>query len=204
MTRTRVARLKIAALISAITACSCGSAAAPEAPLAAVVNVEFRQSLIGPTKFGGAAWDGPGQLDASAEGELRMALHAVDSYAGVLRVFANPAIEALEKPEPFGRARSVVNGVIIQNLDLKTAQRDTLTPIWQNARLIRVPLTPATRIELELYDKDVINDDAIGAATITYADLVTALRAGTIHHVRVAEQTNNQLLFVDISVEAAP
>ena len=43
----------------------------------------------------------------------------------------------------------------------------------------------------------------MGAATINYAQLVAALRAGAIYRVRVAEQTNNQVLFVDISVDAA-
>jgi hypothetical protein len=91
-----------------------------------------------------------------------------------------------------------------QQLELPLAQRDTLTPLWNNARLIRVPLVVDTRIEVERYDKDLVNDDAMGAATITASDIATALRIVTIHHVLIAEQPNNQVLFIDISVENAP
>lgn len=168
------------------------------------MNVEFRGALSGPSKFGGAAWDGLGQLDSSAQAGLGRALTAVDPYAAVLSFFANPALATLERPEPFGHARAAVNGVVVQALELPLAQHDTLTPMWSNARLVRVPLVVDTRLEIELYDKDLVNDDAMGAATITASDLATALRVGTVHHVRVAEQTNNQVLFVDISVEPAP
>jgi hypothetical protein len=112
-------------------------------------------------------------------------------------------MDALEKPEPRGRARALVNGAEVQATQLRTTQRDTLTPIWEDARFIRVPLNPTPRIELELYDKDLVNDDAMGTPIIVYSDLVAALRSGTLFHVPVADQTNNQVLFMDVLVEPA-
>lgn len=182
----------------------CGAPRPPEKRLPAFVSVEVRGALIGPGKVDGAAWDGLGRLDATAQAGLGRALAAVDPYAAVVSFFANPALAALERPEPVGRVRATVNGVTVQELELPLAQRDTLTPVWNGTGLVRVPLVPDTRLELELYDKDLVNDDAMGAATITASDLATALRVGIVHHVRVAEQTNNQVLFVDISVEGAP
>jgi len=66
-----------------------------------------------------------------------------------------------------------------------------------------MPFDPTTRIEVDFFDKDFLSEDPMGAATISYAELVAALRNGATHRVRVAEQTNNQVLFVDISVDAA-
>lgn len=189
---------------SALVLASCGTPRAPEPALPAFVNVELRGGLIGPAKVGGAAWDGLGHLDAAAQGGLGRALAAVDPYAAVLSFFTNPALTALERPEPFGRVRATVNGVVVQELELPLAQRDTLTPVWSSTGFVRVPLVPDTRLEFELYDKDLVNDDAMGAATLTASDIAIALRVGVVHHVRVAEQTNNQVLFIDISVEAAP
>jgi len=197
-----LSKLALPAAIGAALAFGCGPATSPEPPLPTVVNVEFRQALIGPSKVGGAAWDGPGRLDSSAQGFLALALRAVNPYAAAVDVFANPAIAALERPEPRGRARCIVNGIRAQQVDL-VAQNNTLTPIWKDARLVRMPLGPSTRIELDFYDKDLLSDEPMGAATITYAQLVAALRAGATYRVRVAEQTNNQVLFVDISVDAA-
>jgi hypothetical protein len=187
----------------AISIVSCGAPRAPTQTLPAFVNVEFRGALIGPSKFDGAAWDGPGQLDATAQNGLERALAALDPYAAVLSFFTNPALIALERPEPFGHVRAAVNGVVVQQLELPLTQRDTLAPLWSNARLIGVPLVVDTRLEIELYDKDLVADDGMGAATITASDVAAALRVGIVHHVRVAEQTNNQVLFIDISVEPA-
>lgn len=194
--------LAVPAALGAALASGCGPANAPGPQVPTVVNVEFRQALIAPSKVGGAAWDGPGRLDSSAQGFLAVALQAVDPYAAAVNAFANPAIAALERPEPRGRARCVVNGIRIQQLDL-VAQNNTLTPIWKDARLVDMPFGPATRIEVDFYDKDLLSEDPMGAATISYGELVAALRAGATHRVRVAEQTNNQVLFVDISVDAA-
>lgn len=191
------------ASISALVA-GCGAPQAPQRTLPAFVNIEFRSALVGPSKFGGAAWDGLDELEDSAQKELGQALAAVDPYAAVLSYFTNPALMALERPEPFGHVRAAVNGVVVQQIELPLMQRDTLTPLWSKMRLIRVPLVVDTRLEVELYDKDLVNDDAMGAATITASDIATALRVGTVHHVRVAEQTNNQVLFIDISAEGIP
>jgi hypothetical protein len=182
----------------------CGALRAPQQSLPAFVDVEFRGALIGPSKFGGAAWDGLGRLDGSAQEGLAQALAAVDPHAAVLSFFTNPALAALERPEPFGHVRATVNGIVVQQLDLTLSQRDTLTPLWSNERLSRVPLVVDTRLEVELYDKDLVNDDAMGAATLKASDIAAALRVGTLHHVRVAGQTNNQVLFIDISVDGAP
>jgi hypothetical protein len=169
----------------------------------AYVNVEFRQALIAPTKCDGRPWDGFGSVDPAAAGLVARALGASNPYAAVVSVLANPTMAALEKPEPFGTARLMLGGVAAATAPLETAAQDTLTPIWNAAPLKNVPLAPSTRIEIELWDRDIADHDPIGTGTVTYQDLVAALQAGTVYHVRLAEQTNLQVLFFDVSVYPA-
>jgi len=185
-----------------VTFASACSAHAPEAPLPAFVAVEFRGALMAPTKVNGAPWDGPGPLDSGATTLVANALADADPYHAMISVFANPAIAALDKPEPFGDARVMSGGAVVVDVPLQTSERDTLTPIWNAATAPRVPLGPSTRIEVTLIDKDLEFDDAIGTATVTEDDLVAALRAGTVYHVPLADQTHNQVLFLDVSVYA--
>ncbi len=172
------------------------------------VNVQIRQALIGPTKVGGAPWDGPGVLDQNSidaiAGLMTHALEASNPSAAVISAFANPIIAALDKPDPQGVAKAVApDGMtVLASVELPKWQ-DSLTPMWSNAFLQRVPLNPNARIEITLIDKDINDDDAIGAATIQYNDLVAAFRGGNVYHVPIAGQTNRQALFVDVSVYPA-
>jgi hypothetical protein len=186
-----------------VAAVGCGRPSEPSAELPAFVNVEVRQALLGPSKVGGNAWDGLGRLDSSGQSLVLQALGKGDPIAELAVVFANPALAALEKPDPAGSVRCMSGPAEIQRLTLPKV-KDTFTPIWTGAAMPRVPLAPTTRLEVDLWDKDLAVDDPMGASTITHADLVSALREGIVHRVRVAEQTSNQVLFVDVSVTAAP
>jgi hypothetical protein len=181
----------------------CGHASEPRSELPAFVNVEVRQARLGPSKVGGNAWDGFGRLDGNGQTLVLQALGKSDPIAELAVVFANPALAALEKPDPAGSVRCMSGAVELQRLTLPKVQ-DTFTPIWTSTALTRVPLAQTTRLEVDLWDKDLAVDDPMGTSTITYTDLVSALQEGTVHHVRVAEQTNNQVLFIDVSVTALP
>jgi hypothetical protein len=168
------------------------------------VNVEVRQALIGPTKMGGAPWDGPGHIEPQAISAVSLALEAPDPYTAVLSAFANPIIAGLEKPEPKGSVRAVsTDGTQVLAMVELRKMRDTITPLWSEAFLRNVPLNPSVRVEITLTDEDFSNDDPIGAATIRFDDLVAALHAGSVYHVPIADQTHRQALFVDLSVYPA-
>lgn len=197
---SRLGQLAVASTLGAGTIC-CGHASEPRAALPSFVNVEVRQALLGPSKVGGSAWDGLGRLDSSGQTLVLQALGTSDPVTQLGLVFANPALAALEKPDPAGFVRCMSGPIEVQRLALPKVQ-DTFTPIWAGAIMRRVPLAPSTRLEVDLWDKDLAADDPMGTSTITHADLVAAIREGTLHHVRVSGQTNNQVLFVDISVTA--
>jgi len=194
------ARLSVGLLCAfALATGSCGRASEPTSEQPSFVSVEIRQALLGPSKVGGNAWDGFGRIDGSGQTLVLEALGKGDPVAELALVFANPALAALEKPDPAGAVRCMSGAIELDRLSLPKVQ-DTFTPIWSGAALPRVPLVPSTRLEVDLWDKDLALDDPMGTSTITYADLVSALREGTVHHVRVAEQTNNQVLFIDLAV----
>ena len=79
---------------------------------------------------------------------------------------------------------------------------DTYTPIWPSPTpgWSQVPLISDLRFRFNLFDEDLVNDDPIGVAEVNYADVVAALKDGHIFQVELAAQTNNQLLFVAMSV----
>ena len=196
--------LRLCVLLPISVLCmSCGRATAPSPALPAYVNVEFRQALIAPTKCDGRMWDGFETPNPAAASLVARALGATNPYAAVIGVLASPTMAALEKPEPFGTARLMLGGVAAATVPLETMAQDTLTPIWNAAPLKSVPLAPSTRIEVELWDRDISEDDPMGAGTVTYQDLLGALQTGTLYHVRLAEQTMNQVLFLDVSVYPA-
>jgi len=194
------ARLSVGLLCAfALATGSCGRASEPTSELPSFVSVEMRQALLGPSKVGGNAWDGFGRIDDRGQTLVLQALGKSDPVAELALVFANPALAALEKPDPAGSVRCMSGALELDRLNLPKVQ-DTFTPIWSGRALPRVQLVPSTRLEVDLWDKDLAVDDPMGTSTITDTDLVSALREGTVHHVRVAEQTNNQVLFIDVAV----
>lgn len=180
-----------------------GGDATPSLPK--YVNVEIIQSLIGPSKSDGYEWDGLGAPVTSAVIEgLTVAL----GYPGVSKLaayFATPAVQSLSKPDPFGTADLDWNGggfgygIILA--DINTNMEDTFQPLWLGVRgWSMVPLSTSLKVRVRLLDEDLANHDAIGEATISYAEILNALAAGGTYWVRVENQTLRQLLAIGIQV----
>jgi hypothetical protein len=78
---------------------------------------------------------------------------------------------------------------------------DTFQPLWLGIRgWSMVPLSTSLKVRVRLVDEDLVNHDAIGAATISYTEIVNALAAGGTYWVRVENQTLRQLLAIGIQV----
>ncbi len=194
-------------LLLAFLGAGCGAASPSAAPakLPAFVSVQLRQALVAPTKTAGARWDGPPLPDLGVIGLVADALGKTNAYSAVANLLASPVVAAFERPDPVGLARVMIGGSLILEQPLETAGGDTLTPLFSATPPLRVPFVPSAHVEVTLWDHDdITQDDPIGAANLSYDDLLAALRAGNQHPVRVADQTNQQLLFLDILVYAAP
>jgi hypothetical protein len=119
----------------------------------------------------------------------------------MLAVLTDPLNDALSKPDPLGRAE-LVGPLGASQQRVLVAQQNTFTPQWATAGWAHVPLDGSTRIRVQLWDEDPANNDPMGTFEVNADDLLAALRAERVHHVRVDEQTHGQVLFAAISVFA--
>jgi hypothetical protein len=179
------------------------------APLAMpkTISIELVGALIGPGKIDGTQWD----LTDQVPPEILDALADAYGYPGmgkVLEVVQSAAYQALSKPDPFGVANLNPDGVgfdskLNVNLaDEATNTEDTFTPLWPMPfpGWQRLQVEPGMEVRVTLYDEDLALNDDIGTATITYDDILEAWTAGDSHWIRVEDQTNEQLIAVQIQV----
>ena len=73
-------------------------------------------------------------------------------------------------------------------------KQDTFTPQWRSA-WDHVPLDGSARIHVEMIDRDLFLDDPMGVFEVNATWIQTALTAGRVVAVPVADQTNKQILF---------
>jgi len=156
----------------------------------------------------GDKWDGSGKVDSAALKAVITALGVTTggtaaAAAAVASALANYANSAYEPPDPFGTA-TIVAGLpsgtppSVATIQLP-AKQDTYTPNW-GIGWKNLPLNGNLKISVFLQDEDYVNHDDIGTAQLGYADILQALKSGQVHQIQVNKQTNNQLLFIGISV----
>lgn len=162
------------------------------------VNVSVVGILVG-IKSNRLAWDGPGTLSNDNVGAISEAMVGTGNLYGAAAVqVANLASAGFQPPDVGGHV-DVYSARATTSLDLAKVQ-DSYTPTWSDASIGGVPLDRSVRIRVTLYDRDLVDDDPMGVVELNLDDLRAAYEAGRIHHVRVDDQSNGQVLFVDISV----
>ena len=177
------------------------------------MSVQIVDAIIAPGKADGTSWDETydGYVPASVLTELGdRASRRESCWRDVSRPRwppnLNNAIELVRtKPDAYGTAQATTFGVAGDAYwlahDRSDAIQDNYTPIWPYGwHYTNVPIDSDVRILVNLSDKDLVNDDPIGAAEINSTDLMDALAAQQKFYVRVDDQTAGQLLFIGISV----
>jgi hypothetical protein len=169
-----------------------------------LVTVKIIDAVIAPGKQDGTDWDGVGTVDPAVAHAVSEALVAPTPLAGVLAALANPALAAVDKPDPYGSAQLTVYGMLTEQVPLETrdgAIPNTFTPTWPRAwHYQNIPIDTDVRIGIDLWDADLVDADPIGHAEINSNDLDAALTAQEKLEVQVSDQTSDQLLFIGISV----
>jgi hypothetical protein len=169
-----------------------------------LVTVQIKDAIIAPGMSDGSDWDGIGNVDPSVLRGVASALLESDPAAAVAVALTNPALDNVDKPDPYGSAQPTVYGVTYAPDALATRDQalpDTFQPIWPSTWLYKnIPIDTDVRIAVDLWDKDLVEDDTIGSAEIDSTDLKAALAAQKKYEVRVDDQTSGQLLFIGISV----
>jgi hypothetical protein len=175
-----------------------------------LVSVQIVNATIGPSKVDGSHWSGKGKVDPSVTTKLaQLMMGTVNPYAGVIGLLSSSLISSSGKPAPYGIVEVAVKGQYYPKfqanlVSFKQAER-TFTPIFHLPAYTGVPFDEGTRFKITLYSKNLINPQPtpIGVAVINYADLLKAYKEQKIYQVPVADQTENQLLFIGIEVDSA-
>jgi hypothetical protein len=169
------------------------------------VTVELQSALVGPGKVTRELWDADGsEVPTETWSQLATALAGANPYVAASALLVNPVLAGTKAPDPYGTARLDIGqgiGLTYQLADRSSNMEDTYRPAWPNPIVwFNVPLDQSLRLKVEVTDEDLVNDDSIGIAEITKAQLLDALASGKVYQVPVADQTDNQLLFLGISV----
>lgn len=160
--------------------------------------------MLGPAKADGRPWDGTGTVPEGLPKAIGKALSLSNPYSAVADVLADPMMHGIEKPEPSGKAWLLVRGQEGTPVPLVFPnQRDTCTPLWDGPpQWHGVSLDGSARLRVQLLDRDAMFDDPVGVFELTNTDFIAALNYGRIFHIKVSDQTQNQVLFAGISVFA--
>jgi len=173
-------------------------------PSSSFVQVRITDVTVGLVKTDGRPWDDVGVVSARDIADLSSALGAPDAAIAVTNFLARPALEGIDKPDVLGSATLFLGAAPPAKREFKgqpNSQKPSLdpAPVWRN-----VPLDDSTRIEVTLFDEDLVNDDALGTFVIQAADLAAAAESGVVHQLQVAKQTGNSVLFVGLLVVPDP
>jgi hypothetical protein len=203
--------LGMAAALAMLTT-SCAPGASSGAPRTALVNgevaelVTFRivDVMISPTRLDGKPWDVAAQLDEP--GARDKVVTAMNHAANAKKAY-DAASDALSRlGDTWGGLPDVGVNASVDPGDGKpqarsfSGDKDSLTPHF-DARWDHVPLSHWTTVHMYFVDQDAAGKTDIGAVVLSPLDLAAALKEnGKVHHLRVDDQTNGQILFVGISV----
>jgi hypothetical protein len=168
------------------------------------VSVRVVDAVIGPGKSDGTQWDGWGNLPTGMASDLATVVGA-GIKTKIVEWVLNAAVQALEKPDPYGWAEIDIGTgyeLDVWLADWKNNTEDTFTPIWPDGGggWDNVPFSEPTRIRVTLIDEDLTSDDDIGVAVLNFDDLLEAWADGSKYYVITGDQTNNQLLMVGVEV----
>jgi len=190
---------------STVAAGTSSGGAAPVLPKS--VNVTLIDAVIRPWASDGKTWDGTDAIPEGTVTAVSEAFGVAAPYAAVAEVLAGLANDAYAPPDPKGDAAVVFNGLYDPKYDQALAvQMDTFQPSWNTMHIIwpNVPLDGTARLQVNLTDQDLANDDMIGTVELNNDDLIAALQAKKAYPLKTAADVMvDPILFVRISVSAA-
>jgi len=173
------------------------------------VRVQFNGAIVGPGKANGTPWDGPGTITAANWSALLEALLG-DAPVDDTLALLNGVLGGFDKPDPTVKVEFAPQGSYDPALsgDLVTDadnQENTYTPQWPgNPGYNQVTWHAAMKFKVTLTDEDLALDDPMGAAEIHAGHIAAAWKAGGVYSVPVFDQTDNQVLFLEIEVKCSP
>lgn len=170
---------------------------APPPPTFATVSV--LGVTIGPGKSDGSQWDGFFSIPAGLALEVARDMQAPNDYVVTLDLL-NRASQGLAKPDIYGEAQLLVQGVNTGSIPMPLSVEDSFSPTWPRVGWLHVPLDEDVRLRVSLMDDDMTSPDSVGIFELSPEVLREALKEGKVLQVDVSAQTQQQVLFCAISV----
>jgi hypothetical protein len=185
-----------------------------------LATVEFDGAVVGLTKADGSTWDWSAVTSISAEDRKRFesavlkasakaaATDPLAAAAGVVAALGAAVIDAKAKPDPMGTVELMIDGQTVggaRGRIVLPRQLDTYTPSWNLGPWTHVPLDGKhdvrLRLHLEDYDPELLGgNDQIGTVMVNSDDFLRAARLRKVLPVYVGDQSQKQLVFVNVSV----
>lgn len=177
------------------------------------VNFTVLSAIIAPTKMNGSNWDAHfifsggaaqalGDLILPGSGLLTAAVIQSISDSSKKGTVAPDAIGYIQQIGPTLKNLANIAGTRLILADKKTISKDSYMPHFDTG-YSGWPIFKDTRFRIYLFDMDIKNNDHIGTVEITFNDIMLAIQHGKSVWINVADQGNNQLLYIQISATKA-
>lgn len=171
------------------------------------VDIAFLGALIAPTKHDSRTWDATFGFKKVPTQNLASLLMPGVAQATIVQTILEGAPKGSVAPDVIGTIKQVgetskgyesIASTPIGLATRLTVTRDSYTPVF-TTEYQSWPIFKTTRFRIRLWDKDLSDNDAIGTVEITPDDIQKAIDAGTPVWINVADQSQNQLLYIQIS-----
>jgi len=180
-------------------------------------TVKLVGAVIGLTKTDGRSWDPGGTISQEDLTRFRNAAwkltakgvaggDSVTAAAGIAGVIGAAVVAKKAIPDPMGTAELSIDGERVGqvfSLPYTKDNQDTFTPAWSPGRWRHISLDAKhdVRLYVNLQDYDWADgNDPMLPVEISRKDLLDAARFGKVFPVYVGDQSENQVMFLKISV----
>jgi hypothetical protein len=175
----------------------------------AKVSIQIVGLTLAPSRVDGTIWNAMGhsKVQPSVTAKIAKAMLATSPQGAaveVVSIVGGLAMTESKKPAPMGWVEVATKGEFQPEFKKKfgNPRLNTLTPIINSVSYKGIPYSQETRLKVTVYDYHAFKKylEPMGVAEINATDLYEALKAQKVYQVKVADQTQNQVLFVGIEV----
>ena len=181
------------------------------------VDVCLTSAVIGPTKPDGAPWDvGQAALAKDKQKAFDQGIQTVIALipdkptqvaAAIADLFREDAIQALVRPDVFGKVEFAPAGIYgdkgakKKGIASESSPIREFTPAFGSEVCFKdLKFDPEMRFRVELTDKDLTSNDRIGTVELVAGDVRTAFEHGKSRHVPTADQDTTSIKLLAITV----
>lgn len=173
------------------------------------VEIQFLSALIGPSKVNGKSWDTTNAVSSSGMSVIsemilpgsgipvKSVISAVNTIAAQ-GAAAPDIVGYVVQTGPTTRELAPYAGIPLALATPRNKTQDSYTPRFY-AGYSGWPIFEDTRFQLQMWDKDLVNNDQVAVIEIGKKEIEEAIKEGKPTWINVSDQSMNQVLFILIS-----